>query len=133
MKVSALLVIFLGIIMLSNGFSLSGFAMPNALHIFSEDKNEAKQEDNVQVITTQLKPHEYDPVVVKKGIPVRWIIQVEEQNLNGCNNEILIPKYDIDKKLEIGDNIIEFTPDESGVVGYSCWMGMIKSNITVTE
>lgn len=133
MKVSALLVIFLGVVMLGNGFSLSGFAIPNALGIFSGNKSEAKVEEDVQVITTQLKPHEYDPIVVKKGIPVKWIIQVEEKNLNGCNSEILIPEYSIDKKLKVGDNIIEFIPDKSGVVGYSCWMGMIKSNITVTE
>ena len=40
-----------------------------------------------------------------------------------------IPKYNIQKKLEPGDNIIEFTPDEDGNISYTCWMGMIRSNI----
>jgi plastocyanin domain-containing protein len=35
--------------------------------------------------------------------------------------------------LEVGDNIIEFTPDKSGVIPYSCWMGMIRSQITVVD
>jgi len=32
-----------------------------------------------------------------------------------------------------GDNIIEFTPTETGTIPYSCWMGMIKSNITIVD
>jgi plastocyanin domain-containing protein len=45
----------------------------------------------------------------------------------------VIPAYNIQKNLVPGDNIIEFLPTESGVVNFSCWMGMIRSTITVTE
>lgn len=130
-KLSALLVMFLGIIMIGNGFSLSGISVPSISGISSNDKNVAKVQGNIQIVTTKLKSGEYDPIVVKKGVPVRWIINAEEENINGCNNEIIIPKYNISKKLSKGDNIIEFMPDEEGVIGYSCWMGMIKSDITV--
>jgi len=51
--------------------------------------------------------------------------------LNGCNNEIIIPDYKIRQKLELGENIIEFTPTNTGTITYTCWMGMISSNITV--
>lgn len=37
------------------------------------------------------------------------------------------------KKLQPGDNVIEFTPTETGTFAYSCWMGMIRSRITVVE
>jgi plastocyanin domain-containing protein len=33
----------------------------------------------------------------------------------------------------VGENIIEFTPSEIGEIPFTCWMGMIKSKITVIE
>ena len=87
----------------------------------------------VQVVKTELLPNKYTPITVRKDIPVKWIITADEESLNGCNNEIVIPKYKIDKKLVPGDNIIEFIPEESGTVAFSCWMGMIKSQITVSN
>lgn len=50
---------------------------------------------------------------------------------NDCNNAITIPKLKKDIKLSAGDNLIEFTPLEEGEITYTCWMGMIKSRITV--
>ena len=38
------------------------------------------------------------------------IINVSEKYLTGCNNEIIINEYGIKKELEVGENIIEFTP-----------------------
>lgn len=73
----------------------------------------------------------YTPIIVQKGIPVRWTIKAEKSDLNGCNNPVTIPKYNIQKKLVPGDNIIEFTPEEEGNIIYTCWMGMISSNIKV--
>jgi hypothetical protein len=46
---------------------------------------------------------------------------------------MIIPKYNIEKKLIPGDNVIEFTPEEAGTIPYSCWMGMIRSSITVVD
>ena len=74
-----------------------------------------------------------NPSPFMRGVPVKWIIQADESDINGCNNQMLIPKYNIEKKLVAGDNIIEFTPTETGTVPYSCWMGMIKSSITVVN
>ncbi len=37
------------------------------------------------------------------------------------------------KNLKVGDNIIEFIPYEKGEFMYTCWMGMIKSKITVVD
>jgi plastocyanin domain-containing protein len=31
----------------------------------------------------------------------------------------------------VGNNVIEFTPKKPGIIPYSCWMGMIRSQITV--
>ncbi|WP_243120209.1 hypothetical protein [Caloramator sp. E03] len=64
---------------------------------------------------------------------MKWIINVEEKNLNGCNNTIIIPKYGIEKELNPGENVIEFIPEEEGNITYTCWMGMIRSNIKVVS
>lgn len=135
MTVSAVLVVVLGVSMFSSGMSLSGISLPTFAvgNSGAQSKNVAKVSDNVQTVTTKLSPGSYEPIAVKKGIPVKWIIKAEKKDINGCNNEIFIPKFDIEKKLEAGDNIIEFTPDETGTFAYSCWMGMIKSRISVVD
>jgi len=35
--------------------------------------------------------------------------------------------------LKPGENLIEFIPEKSGTFAFSCWMGMIRSSITVTD
>jgi len=40
---------------------------------------------------------------------------------------------DIEKELQEGENIIEFTPTHSKPINYSCWMGMIGGSIEVVD
>ncbi|TYQ16904.1 UNVERIFIED_CONTAM: sulfite exporter TauE/SafE [Acetivibrio alkalicellulosi] len=128
MRVSALLVMILGVVMVSRGLSLSGISFATGA-----SGNVALVGDDIQVVTTQMRSGSYTPIVVQKGIPVRWIINAETSDLNGCNNPVTIPAYNIRKRLEPGENIIEFFPEEEGNLVYTCWMGMISSNIRVVE
>lgn len=73
----------------------------------------------------------YGEIIVQAGIPVRFNLSVAPGALNGCNNAIVIPSLNIQKPLGVGDNIVEFLPSSPGVIPYSCWMGMIRSRITV--
>lgn len=132
MKVSAALVMALGVIMLNRGLSLSGIDLVRASGT-QEAGNTAKVEAEVQSVTTKLQPGGYEPIVVQKGIPVKWTIQAEKKDINGCNETIIIPAYNIEVTLTEGDNLVEFTPDKSGTVSYSCWMGMIRSSIKVVD
>lgn len=134
-KVSAVLVIFLGVIMLNRGLNLGGFNALAAANpvVAAGTANVAKVEGDVQTITTTLDSGRYSPIIVQKGIPVKWTITAQPSDLNGCNNPITIPKYDIEKKLVPGDNLIEFTPEAEGNITYTCWMGMISSNIKVVS
>lgn len=129
MKVSAMLVMILGVVMISRGLSLSGVNVAYASA--GGTGNIAKIEDGVQVVTTDLDSGRYAPIVVQKGVPVKWDIKADAANINGCNETLIIPKYNIQKTLVPGDNIIEFTPDEEGNIPYTCWMGMISSSIKV--
>ncbi|MDD3174145.1 MAG: sulfite exporter TauE/SafE family protein, partial [Herbinix sp.] len=135
MTASAVLVVVLGIFMFNNGMGSSGIILPGFSTTTSIAKaaNIASIEDNVQVVTSGLSSGQYEAIVVQKGIPVKWTIQAEEGEINGCNGSIIVQKYGIQKELKVGDNVIEFTPTESGTVPYSCWMGMIRSKITVVD
>ena len=130
LTISACIIFALGIGMVGNGFSLSGIATPERS---ADNRNVAVVEDGKQSVTTEIDYGSYEPITVKSGIPVVWTIHVPKGKLTGCNREIRIPAYDVDVKLSEGDNIVEFTPKEPGKISYSCWMGMIKSRIYVTD
>lgn len=129
----AMLVIILGLSMFSRGLTLTGFSIPNILGPETSYVNPATVEEDVQYVTTYLESGTYAPITVEVGVPVEWTIVASEENLNGCNNALVIPEYGIEKALVPGDNVITFTPTETGTFGYSCWMGMITSEITVVE
>lgn len=129
MQVSALLVMMLGAIMISRGLILSGVAFASP----SVQGNAAQIEGGVQRITSELESGQYPVIIVQKGIPVKWTIKADEQDINGCNETLIIPKFNMEKKLVAGDNILEFTPDEEDNIPFSCWMGMIRSNIRVVS
>lgn len=139
LKFSAVLVILLGAVMMQRGFSLGG-APALSLSSFENTQSSAQAvgaiatiENGVQSITGEVESNAYPAIVVKKGVPVRFNLHADAEKLNGCNGSILIPEYGIEKKLEPGDNIVEFTPVETGTYGYTCWMGMISSQITVID
>lgn len=131
MKVSAVLVVVLGLTMVGRGFSLFGITIPTPSR--ASGSNVAKVINGIQEVTTTLESGRYQPIVVQKGIPVRWTINVKADDLNGCNNPITIPKYNLEKRLVPGENIIEFTPKDEGTITYTCWMGMISSTIQVVS
>ncbi|MDP4180780.1 MAG: sulfite exporter TauE/SafE family protein [Bacillota bacterium] len=134
MKVSAVLVMLLGIIMLNRGLNLSGYNVSLALGDPTGNDNIAKIESGVQTVTTKLKSGSYSPIVVQKGIPVKWTIKADKENLNGCNNAITAQEFGIEnKKLSAGDNLIEFTPSKEGNFVYTCWMGMLNGYVKVVD
>lgn len=136
LKLSAVFVIVLGVVMIGRGLALSNIYVPlpgGSINVSSGAAGAAKIEGHVQKVATSIKSDSYPPIIVQRGIPVQWTIHADEDQLNECNNEITIPKFKIDMKLQEGDNLIEFTPQETGEYVYTCWMGMIKSKITVVD
>ncbi len=138
MKISAMLVIILGIVMGRRGLSLAGIniaeTLLSQLGINIEQDGSSKNaviKDGYQTVTTNLESGKYQPITVYAGIPLKWTISADKESLNGCNNEIIIPEFSKQQKLVPGENIIEFTPTKTGTITYTCWMGMISSTITV--
>lgn len=92
-----------------------------------------KGHDGVQVVNSTLEAGHYPNISVQSGIPVKWVINAPEGSVNGCNYKLIIQDYDLEYTFQTGENVIEFTPTEAGTIRYSCWMGMIHGNITVTD
>ncbi len=87
--------------------------------------------DGIQVVNTNLYSGKYPDITVKKGIPVKWIINADDGTINGCNYKMILKEYNIEYEFNKGENVVEFTPQETGSIQYSCWMGMITGKINV--
>jgi len=138
MKISAVLVAVLGIIMLGRGLALSGVSVPSLPTATVADTAEstagtAVVENGVQNITSTLTGRGYPDITVKKGVPVVWNLQADSSKINSCNKTLVISEFNLQVDLQAGDNIIKFTPTESGKLTYSCWMGMQTGTITVVD
>ena len=139
-KFGGILIVVLGLIMGNRGLALAGINIsPMALLNNTSKQPEssgnvpkATIENGVQVINMTANGRGYTPNVlyVQKNVPVKWVINGEQ--LTSCNNAIVVPTMNIEKKLESGENIINFTPGDKDI-NFSCWMGMIGGVIKVVD
>lgn len=130
-KISGVLIIFLGILMANRGLANFGYGftgISKANEIIGGNK-QAYQEVKMDLTYTGYNPN---TLYIKPGIPVRWIINVKQ--MTGCTDAIMIESLNIKKDLSIGENIIEFTPPE-GVkeIKFSCWMRMVWGKFIITD
>ena len=143
--IGAILVVVLGLSMFSQGTALSGIS-GNGISgndISGNDISQnngsgdpmsvSDQAEKIQVIYSILQPGRYPDIKVQTGVPVKWIINAPKGSLNGCNYRVLLRSFGIEHTFSEGENVIEFTPTKSGTFQYTCWMGMIRGNITVTD
>ena len=99
----------------------------------SGDFDQARMEGAIQVVESSLSSGSYPDIQVAAGVPVRWTIQADADEINGCNNRMLSRDFDLNLTFQPGKNTLTFTPPAPGTYSYSCWMGMIHGTITVTE
>ncbi|MDD5412495.1 MAG: sulfite exporter TauE/SafE family protein [Methylobacter sp.] len=139
LKASGVIVIILGAIMLNRGLAVTGTGVDfNTLvarvsqelspTIAESPSCDTEQIINMDVDKTGFKPNKF---TLRKGIPVKWVINAKE--LTECNKAIVVPQYGLEIKLQQGIQVIEFTPPETGVVPWSCWMGMIPGTFIVVD
>lgn len=135
MKVSAGLVIVLGVVMLNRGLALSGLALDlGFLKNIQATTPEIKIENGKQIVNMVVEGNRYIPDVpiVQAGIPVKMTFKAK--NINGCNNPIIIPEYGIEIDLKkTSEAVVEFTPTKEGTIRISCWMGMITTKLSSVE
>jgi sulfite exporter TauE/SafE/copper chaperone CopZ len=140
LRYSGVIVIILGIVMLNRGMLLTGSGYDLNTLFGSKSPggtvlptNETGTGALVQVIRMNVTRYGWEPntFVLKKGVPVKWVINGKE--LTGCNNAIQVPKLGLEFKIKLGEQTIEFTPNEAGVIPWSCWMGMIDGKFIVED
>lgn len=142
LKASAFLVMALGLIMLNRGLIMSGSGYDFrtlATLAATRLENLTKKEDSTapagdyQVIRMEVNKRGFKPdtFVLKKGVPVKWIIEGKE--LNYCNHGIIVPSLGLEFDVVKGEQTVEFTPQQAGVIPWSCWMGMIPGSFIVQE
>lgn len=132
-RFAGLAVIVFAILNIQSGLVLTGLdfkATPQA--IISNDPN-VTIENDVQVVKMRETGQGYEPnnFTIVKNLPVKWVIISEDQF--SCASDLIMKKYDIRRTLKSGENIIEFMPTETGLLKFSCSMGMYTGYFTVVD
>lgn len=132
-KAAGVVVIMLGIFNIQNGLNLGGFELP---FLRSAPANNtgvlAQQEDKKQTIrmiasnSLGYSPAEF---TLKQNVPVQWF--VDSQDEFSCLNTLVVPKLNITRNLQRGENTIEFIPSIAGDIPFSCSMGMYRGILHV--
>jgi len=131
-KVGGILILIFAIFTLNSGLALKGVAG----NVLTTNKTEEKQQpapapSEAQTLKMSVMASSFEPSVlkIKKGIPVKWVINGDR--ISGCTSRIIVPSLNISRALSAGENVITFTPSQSGEIPFSCGMGMVRGKFVV--
>lgn len=144
LRFAGVVVVLLGLFNVNNGLTLTGFNFAFAAP-FSNTKSSsvlAASDTNVQVVggkqivNMKVSGLGYSPstFTVVKGVPVEW--HIDGTSAEGCAQVITVPTLGITEYLpRQGEKVISFTPQSTGIIPFSCTMGMTTrgSAFTVVE
>ncbi len=137
-KVAGFIIIFFAVYTLRSGLALSG-VKTDVLSTGGNQQEEIGKDNGrtiageKQIVEMAVTARGFSPATIRirKDAPVRWIINGDQ--ITGCTNKIIVPSLNISKNLSYGENIVEFTPQKSGEIPFSCWMGMVRGKFIVVE
>ncbi len=128
---------------MNGGIGLMGspYTLQNLYHVATTPWDELTRAGNAapivdgrQQVTIDVGPRGYtaSAATIKKGVPVH-LTMVTHGTL-GCSRAFTIPEFNISKVLPLsGTDTIDFTPQKSGTLVYSCSMGMYTGQFTVED
>ncbi len=142
-KLIAAVIIFFALYSLNSSLAISGSkysldfwsqlaSTTNKKERGDEDKRVLINKDGHQTVQLDIdysfKQKEFR---VKKDVPVKFIVNAI--HVNGCTNEVVISRLGLTSgKLKNGSQgLIEFTPTQTGILPFSCWMGMVNGRFIV--
>lgn len=139
-KFAGIVVVLFAFFNMSNGLALMGWRSASLLPSEKESpKSDASNmsvappasRSGVQVVRLTQDGYGYHPqtITVERGRPVKMIIT--STNPYSCASSFVIPRMKVQKNLQSGDNVIEFTPTEAGTIPFSCSMGMYRGALIV--
>lgn len=116
--------------------------IPCGINILTMTDSENQKEQSILTQTSEsqqiqkfeifLTDRGYTPkrISVKKGTPVQLIVKNEEAR--GCIQAFVIPNLNVRKVVRLGEwTTINFTPQKTGKIGFTCSMGMYYGEIDV--
>jgi sulfite exporter TauE/SafE len=132
-KLAGLAVVGLAFFNISNGLNLTGLPIILANSVnsvkgvkvaadtvaISNNGGEQVQEVRMEQMVNGYKPNNF---TVKVGVPVKWVIT--STNPNSCAGSLYSQQLGLRRNLKLGENIVEFLPEETGQIRFSCAMGM---------
>lgn len=132
-KTMGIVVFLVGTGYLLNFFSLRGLSINLLEQAHTNSKTNVTQEQTYQIAKMEVNSHGYVPnsFTVKKNKPVKWI--VDGKNVIGCQAWMTAPQINVEQVIKLGENVIEFTPKEAGLIRFSCSMGMYNGQFTVID
>ncbi len=127
LKTAGLIVIAFGIFNFYNAYRVLNLhlqAGPQAQGVNTENQE-------VQIIKMEQNGRGYTPnyFQVRAGQPVRWLINSSVPY--SCASSLVVPSLKISRQLQKGENVIEFTPSQPGIIKFTCSMGMYSGSIEV--
>lgn len=130
--ISALLVIFLGLLVLNRGLTLSGspfnFAQLKGL-ILSSFNQEGNQVETVKI---KIENSQYFPSEIKlaENKPLKIVVFRKEDS--ACSNEIVFPQIGLRKALKpFEETVVELPPLKAGTYQFTCQMGMMSGTLII--
>lgn len=133
-KITAgILILIFAVYTFSSGWALLKQDTNTTNNITNQETKQdtTNQQEKEQIIRMSITSRGFEPSVlkIKKGVPVKWIINGD--GAGGCTSKIVVPSLGLEKNIVSGENIVTFTPKNSGEINFSCWMGMVRGKFIV--
>lgn len=129
-KVTAVIVLILGLISINSSLNLFGVNPLEDIFLVKQSVSNAVAATDV---TINVLNNGYSPstVNVKKGENIK--LNLVTSNLRGCNSTFELPMFNIEKYLPAtGNTVVEFkAPDSPTTISFTCGMGMYRGTIKV--
>lgn len=113
-----------------------GIAVPFVVSVAEGETNPAENKDEIPAgaIVVKVGKSGYEParIEIKKGESVKLAFQrIDAEN---CGSSVVFPALGISRELPVGKTVvIEFTPSETGEIGFACAMGMYRGIVVVSN
>ena len=138
-RVLGSLLFIMSIYTVNSGVALTGsvYTIQNFYDVATKknlDGGTAVLGSSSQIATLNVSNKGYSPhnITLKKDVPVK--LNLVTSDVDNCNRSFTIPKLKLEKLLpETGTTTIEFTPKETGLLAFSCSMGMYTGNFNVVN
>ncbi len=137
--VAATIILYIGVLSINSGQILRGsvHTLQNYWSVIAGSNivsGKINIENGYQLVKIDVfaKGYKADTNTLKVGVPVK--LTLVSNNVLSCARAFVIPNLGISKILPVtGETVIEFTPTTTGILTYTCSMGMYTGYFNVVK